>query len=104
MVVFLIGFVAFMHFGTLVFATGSERYSSLLKAMYFPLELVLGKVKKRPIDELSDANKTCGKIFSALILVSLTILAINFFISGINDALLKAKKLCLPKQTLRTNR
>ena len=53
MVVFVITFMAFLHFGILIFGTGSVRYSSLLKATYFQLTLVLGKVKMRPIEELS---------------------------------------------------
>ena len=96
MAVFLIGFVAFMQVGMLVFETVSLRYSSLLQATYFQLELVLGKVKKRSIDELSDASRTFGKIFAAGILLSLTILLTNFFISAINDALTKAKHSVFP--------
>lgn len=98
MVVFIIGFVAFVHFGILVFGPGTVRYSSLLKATYFQLELVLGKVKKRPIVELSNANRTFGKIFASMILLSLTILFMNFFIAAINDALLEAKNSIIPNK------
>ena len=84
-------FVAFLHFGVLIFGTGSERYSSVLKATYFQLELTLRRVKARPMQELADSNSTFGRIFSFLLLVSLTILSMNFFIAIINDALLEAK-------------
>ena len=90
-IVLLNFFVAFLHFGVLIFGTGSERYSSVLKATYFQLELTLGRVKARPIQELADSNSTFGRIFSSLLLVSLTIMGMNFFIAIINDALLEAK-------------
>jgi len=98
MVVFAIGFVAFLHFGMLIFETGSVKYSSFLRATYFQLVLVLGKVKKRPIEELSEGNRLFGRLFASLILVSLTILFMNFFIAAINDALLKAKNSVLPNK------
>ena len=90
-VVLVVGFMAFLHFGILIFGTGSERYSSFLKATYFQLELILGRVKARPINELSDANDTFGRIFAALLLLSLTIMFMNFFIAAINDSLSDAK-------------
>ena len=90
-VVLGIGFMAFLHFGILIFGTGSERYSSFLKATYFQLELILGRVKARPINELSDANATFGRVFAALLLISLTIMFMNFLIAAINDALSEAK-------------
>ena len=86
-----IGFMAFLHFGILIFGAGSEKYSSILKATYFQLELILGRVKARPINELSDANDTFGRIFAALLLISLTIMFMNFFIAAVNDALSDAK-------------
>ena len=89
--VLLISFVAFLHFGVLIFGNGSEFYSSVLKATYFQLELTLGRVKARPINDLAEANDTFGRIFAALILLSLTILSMNFFIAIMNDALLEAK-------------
>ena len=91
MVVFVVVFMAFMHFGILVFGTASEKYSSLLKATYFQLELTLGRVKARPINELTDANDTFGRIFTCFLLLSLTIIFMNFFIAAINDALLNVK-------------
>ena len=91
MAVLAIGFMAFLHFGILIFGAGSEKYSSMLKATYFQLELILGRVKARPINELSDANDTFGRIFAALLLISLTIMFMNFFIAAVNDALLDAK-------------
>ncbi|KAL9965156.1 hypothetical protein ACROYT_G028918 [Oculina patagonica] len=90
-IVLAIGFMAFLHFGILIFGTGSERYSSFLKATYFQLELILGRVKARPINELVDANPTFGRIFAAILLLSLTIMFMNFFIAAINDALSDAK-------------
>ena len=75
-----IGFMAFLHFGILIFGAGSEKYSSGLKATYFQLEIILGRVKARPINELSDANDTFGRIFAALLLISLTIMFMNFFL------------------------
>ena len=90
-VVMLICFTAFLHFGVLIFGTGSRHYSSILRAMYFQLELTLGRVKARPINELADANDTFGRIFAVLLLFTLTILAMNFFIAIMNDALMNAK-------------
>ena len=90
-VVLLTFFLAFLHFGILIFGTGTERYSSVLKATYFQLELTLGRVKARPINDLAEANDTFGRIFAALLLISLTILSMNFFIAIMNDALLEAK-------------
>lgn len=89
--VLAVGFMAFLHFGVLIFGTGSEKYSSILKATYFQLELILGRVKARPINQLSDANDTFGRIFAALLLISLTIMFMNFFIAAINDALSDAR-------------
>ena len=90
-VIFLALFVAFLHFGILIFGAGFERYSSVLKAIYFQLELTLGRVKARPINELELTNKVFGRIFAAMILLSTTILAMNFFIVILNDALAEAK-------------
>ncbi|XP_067023241.1 polycystin-1-like protein 2 [Acropora muricata] len=90
-VIFFIGSIAFLHFGVLVFGPGSAHYSSVLRATYFQLELTLGRVKARSINELADANETFGRIFSSLLLLSLTVIGMNFFISMMNDALMKAK-------------
>ncbi|CAH3159360.1 unnamed protein product [Pocillopora meandrina] len=90
-IVLCIFFVAFLHFGVLVFGSVSGRYSSVLKGAYFQLELTLGRVKARPINELAQANTIYAKIFAFLILFTLTILCMNFFIGIINDALLDAK-------------
>ena len=64
---------------------------SVLKGAYFQLELILGRVKARPINELAQADTIYAKIFAFLILFTLTILCMNFFIGIINDALLDAK-------------
>ena len=91
-IVLSIFFVAFLHFGVLMFGSVTERYSSVLKGAYFQLELTLGRVKARPINELAEANTTYAKLFAFLILFTLTILCMNFFVGMINDALLDAKK------------
>lgn len=74
-----------------MFCSVSERYSSVIKGAYFQLELTLGRVKAGPINELAEANDVYAKIFAFLILFTLTILCMNFFIGMINDALLEAK-------------
>ena len=89
--VFFIGFMAFLHFGILIFGNGSDRYSSFLDAIYFQLELILGRVKARPINDLADVNEIFGKIFAGLLLVSLTIVGMNFFIATLNESLTEAK-------------
>ena len=90
-VILLTLFVAFLHFGILIFGARFERYSSVLKAIYFQLELTLGRVKARPINELALTNKMFGRIFAAMILLSITILAMNFFIVIVNETLAEAK-------------
>ena len=90
-VVMLICFTAFLHFGVLIFGTGSRHYSSILRATYFQLELTLGRVKARPIYELANVNDTFGRLFAVLLLFTLTMLAMNFFIAIMNDALMNAK-------------
>ncbi|XP_078376213.1 polycystin family receptor for egg jelly-like [Oculina patagonica] len=90
-VVLLTFFVAFLHFGILIFGNGTERYSTVLRGIYFQLELTLGRVKARPINDLAEANDTFGRVFAALLLTSLTIVSMNFFIAIMNDALLEAK-------------
>ncbi|XP_068742451.1 polycystin-1-like protein 2 [Montipora capricornis] len=90
-VLFFICSVAFLQFGVLIFGPGSRHYSTFLRGTYFQLELTLGRVKARPIKELADANETFGRIFSFFLLFSLTIVAMNFFIATMNDALINAK-------------
>ena len=90
-IVLSIFFVAFLHFGVLMFRSVTKRYSSVLKGAYFQLELTLGRVKARPINELAEASTIYAKIFAFLILFTLTVLCMNFFIGMINDALLDAK-------------
>ena len=90
-VIMLICFTAFLHFGVLIFGTGSRHYSSILRATYFQLELTLGRVKARPIYELANVNDTFGRLFAVLLLFTLTMLAMNFFIAIMNDALMNAK-------------
>ena len=90
-VILLTLFIGFLHFGILIFGAGFERYSSVLKGIYFQLELTLGRVKARPINQLEFTNKTFGTVFAAMILLSTTILMVNFFIVILNDALPEAK-------------
>ena len=90
-VILLTLFIGFLHFGILIFGAGFERYSSVLKGIYFQLELTLGRVKARPINQLEFTNKTFGRVFAAMILLSTTILMVNFFIVILNDALAEAK-------------
>lgn len=91
-VILLILFVAYLHFGILIFGAGFERYSSVVRASFFQLELTLGRVKARPIEELELTNEIFGRIFAAMILLSTTILIMNFFIVILNGALEEAKK------------
>ncbi|XP_022803339.1 polycystic kidney disease protein 1-like 2 [Stylophora pistillata] len=91
-IVLLTLFIAFLHFGVLMFGSVSERYSSVLKGAYFQLEITLGRVKARTINELAEANTIYAKIFAFLILFTLSILCMNLFIAMINDALLEAKR------------
>ena len=90
-VVLLIAFLAFLHFGMLIFGETMERFSTLKNAVYFQLELILGKVKARPMNELATANESFGRVFAGALLMSLTIVFMNFFIAVINDALLDAQ-------------
>ena len=48
-------------------------------------------MKARPINDLTEANDTFGRIFAALLSLNLTILSMNFFIALINEALHAAK-------------
>ena len=48
-------------------------------------------MKASPINDLTEANDTFGRIFAALLLLNLTILSMNFFIALINEALHEAK-------------
>jgi len=48
-------------------------------------------VKARPVNQLELTNKMVGRVFAAMILLSTTILAMNFFIVILNDALAEAK-------------
>ena len=89
--ILLIGFIAFLHCGILIFGTETEWYSSPLEATYFQLELVLGKVKARPINDLADANETFGRIFVSMILISLTIIFMNLLTSLLNEMLSQVK-------------
>ena len=91
-VVLSIAFVAFLHFGILVFGATNLRYSTIKSAVYFQLELILGKVKARPMHELAESSQTFGRVFAGVLLVTLTITYMNLVIASINDSLLEAQE------------
>ena len=84
--VLLVLFLAFMLTGILLFGSRIGRYSSFWPAFCFQLEIVLGKVKDRPINELIEANLILGRTFVTLLLMGITVTMVNFFISALNDA------------------
>ena len=86
-------FFAFLLTGILVFGSRVRRYSSVWPAFSFQLEIVLGKVKARPIKELFEANPVIGHAFVTLLLLGFTIILMNFFISTLNDAVSAAQAL-----------
>ena len=86
-------FFAFLLTGILVFGSRVRRYSSVWPAFSFQLEIVLGKVKARPIKELVEANPVIGHAFVTLLLLGFTIILMNFFISTLNDAVSAAQAL-----------
>ena len=92
-------FFAFLLTGILLFGSRIGRYSSFWPAFSFQLEIVLGKVKARPIKELIEANSIIGHVFVTLLLVGITIIMMNFFISTLNDALTEAKTLEMNKKS-----
>ena len=98
MPILFIAFMAFLHCGIVMFGPELGNYSSLLNATYFQLELILGKVRKRPIDELSEAFGRFGRIFVSAILLSLTVFLMTFIIAVINGALISAKNAIIPNE------
>ncbi|KAJ7374353.1 hypothetical protein OS493_007442 [Desmophyllum pertusum] len=99
MFVLAIIFLAFLLTGISIFGSSIGRYSSFWSAFSFQFEIVLGKVKERPIKELTDVNVAVGHIFVTALLVSITIMLMNFFISTLNDAVNEAKTLELEQET-----
>ncbi|KAJ7382447.1 hypothetical protein OS493_034884 [Desmophyllum pertusum] len=91
MIVLSIIFLAFLQAGILVFGSSNGRYSSFWPAFSFQLEMVLGKVKARPIIDVVQVNSIAGHVFVIALLVSVTILLMNFFLSTLNDAVNEAK-------------
>ncbi|KAJ7382450.1 hypothetical protein OS493_034887 [Desmophyllum pertusum] len=91
MVVLSIIFLAFLLAGILIFGSSNGRYSSFWPAFSFQLEMVLGKVKARPILDVVQVNSIVGHVFVTALLVSVTILLMNFFLSTLNDAVNEAK-------------
>ena len=93
LVVLSIIFFAFLQSGILLFGSHNGRYSSFWPAFSYQLEIVLGKVKARPIKELVKADSVLGYFFVVMLLVGITILLMNLFISSLNDAVSEANKL-----------
>ena len=91
-------FFAFLLTGILVFGSRVRRYSSVGSAFSFQLEIVLGKVKARPIKELIEANPAIGHAFVTLLLLGFTIILMNFFISTLNDAVSAAQAVEIRKE------
>ena len=96
--VLLVLFLAFMLTGILLFGSRIGRYSSFWPAFCFQLEIVLGKVKARPINELIEANLILGRTFVTLLLMGITVTMMNFFISALNDAVCEAKTMEVKKE------
>lgn len=86
-------FFAFLQTGILLFGTIVSRYSSLWVSFSFQLEIILGKVKARPVKELVEAVPVFGHVFVSLLLFGITIIMMNFFISSLNDAISDARAL-----------
>ena len=93
LVVLAIIFFAFLQSGILLFGSQIGRYSSFWPAFSYQLEIVLGKVKARPIKELVESNFVLGYFFVVVLLVAITIILMNLFISSLNDAVGDAKTL-----------
>ena len=98
LVVLSVLFFAFLLTGILVFGSRVGRYSSFWPAFSFQLEIVLGKVKSRPIKEVTEANSIIGHPFVSLLLMGITIIMMNFFISTLNDAVNDAKTMVVKKE------
>ena len=96
--VLLVLFLAFMLTGILLFGSRIGRYSSSWPTFCFQLEIVLGKVKDRPINELIEANLILGRTFVTLLLMGITVTMMNFFISALNDAVCEAKTMEVIKE------
>ena len=96
--IFAIFFTAFLLFGMLIFGAESEKYPSFLQASLFQFELVLGKVKSRDIQDLSEVNRTFGRPFTVCLLFGVTIMFMNFFIAALNDAISKAQTFVLQNE------
>ena len=93
LVVLSIVFFAFLQSGILLFGSHNVRYSSIWPAFSYQLEIVLGKVKARPIKELVESNSVLGYFFVVMLLVGITIILMNLFISSLNDTVSAAKSL-----------
>ena len=72
-VFFVILFIAFLHFGILIFGAGFERYSSVLKGSFFQVELTSGSSESKGIPSVRAHHNIFGRIFAAMILLSTTI-------------------------------
>ena len=95
-------FLAFLLTGFLLFGSHVVRYSSVWASFSFQLEIVLGKVKARPIKQLIEASPGIGQVFISLLLLAITVILMNLFISTLNNAVNAAKALQLKKEEKNT--
>ena len=91
LMVLCVPFFAFLLSGMLLFGTRNKRYSSVWPAFSYQLEIVLGRVKARPIQELIEAHSVLGRLFVSTLLVIITVVLMNFFITSLDDAVSEAK-------------
>ena len=91
LMVLCVPFFAFLLSGMLLFGTRNKRYSSVWSALSYQLETVLGRVKARPIQELIEAHSVLGRLFVSTLLVTITVILMNLFISSLDDAVSDAK-------------
>lgn len=95
-------FFAFLLTGILLFGSHVVRYSSVWASFSFQLEIVLGKVKARPIKELIEATPGIGQVFITLLLLAVTVILMNLFITTLNNAVNAANALQLKKEEKQT--
>ena len=91
LMVLCVPFFAFLLSGMLLFGTRNKRYSSVWPAFSYQLEIVLGRVKARPIQEFIEAHSVLGRLFVSTLLVIITVILMNLFVSSLDDAVSDAK-------------
>ena len=91
LMVLCVPFFAFLLSGILLFGTRNKRYSSVWPAFSYQLEIVLGRVKARPVQEFIEAHSVLGHLFVSTLLVIITVILMNLFISSLGDAVSDAK-------------